>query len=282
MHKRFYLISAVIVSLFACPSFAAETAEEAGDQGDGTKFSIADFTFRVGFYDISSSTKIRVDALGGLIGTTIDLENDLNLDETKSTSYLSVGWRMSGRHHLELEQFKLSRSGLETLSAQIEFGDQVFDIGATVNSFFETKITRLSYSYVVRDTEKSMVALSAGLHRTSLAVGISDIMANFNADPVAIAEATAPLPVIGVDAGWKFNERWSITGRAQIFRLKIAEYSGRLNHATVRIEYDPFKYVGFGVGYDMFSMGLDIERDLWNGSVTYSFQGPLAYVKGHF
>lgn len=282
MYKRFFLFNAVLVALLSGSPVSAESQEEAGPRADGELFSLNDFTFRVGLYDISSSTKIRVDGVGGLIGTTINLENDLNLDERKSTSYLSVGWRVSGRHHLELEQFNLSRDGLQTLTAEIEFGDQVFEVNATVDSFFNTNITRLSYSYTVRDTARSKVALGVGLHRTKISAGIAGKAGSIGEERAGFAEVTAPLPVVGIDAAWKFNERWSIGGRLQLFRLQIAEYAGQLDHATVRLEYDPFKYVGFGVGYDFFSMRLDIERDLWNGNVTYQFDGPIAFVKGHF
>jgi len=282
MYKRFFLFNAVLVALLAGSPASAESQEETGPRPDGKMFSLSDFTFRVGFYNISSTTKIRVDALGGLIGTTINLENDLNLDEEKATSYLSVGWRISGRHHLELEQFNLSRNGLQTLTAEIEFGDQVFEINSTVDSFFDTRITRLSYSYTVRDTARSMVALGIGLHRTKFSTGIAQKPVGDVEPRVGFAEITAPLPVFGVDAAWKFNERWSISGRLQLFRLQIAEYTGRLDHVTARLEYDPFKYVGFGVGYDFFSMRLDLERDFWTGNITYQFNGPIAFVKGHF
>lgn len=245
-------------------------------------FSPANFDLRVGSYYITSTTEIRVDALGGSIGTTINLEDDLNLDDRKATPYFALSWRMSGKHFLELEQFNLTRSGDQTLSAEIEFGDEVFQIGALVNSFFDTKVTRISYAYKIYDTERSVVALSAGIHRTEFATGITELTAQFSADHAAFAEVTAPLPVIGAAAAWKFNEQWSVTGRAQIFRLTIAEYSGRLDHISMHLDYDPFKYVGFGVGYDLFSIKLDIEREQWQGSVRYRFNGPMLYMKGHF
>ena len=245
-------------------------------------FSPANFDLRLGSYYISSTTEIRVDALNGLIGTTIDLENDLNLDERKATPYFALSWRMSGNHFLELEQFNLARSGDQTLIAEINFGDQAFLIGAMVNSFFDTKVTRLSYAYKIYDTKRSAVAVSAGIHRTKLATGITEVASQFVADQPAFAEVTAPLPVIGAAAAWKFSEQWSVTGRAQIFRLTIAEYSGRLDHVSVHLDYDPFKYVGFGLGYDLFSINLDIEREQWQGSVRYRFNGPMLYLKGHF
>ena len=269
---------------WAVASAAGEGTETASveESEEGTRFSLKDFSFRAGFYNISSNTRIRLDALGGVLGTTIDLENDLDLDENKSTYYLSFSWRMSGRHFLEFEYFNLDRRGATTLTGEIEFGDHIFDFGAEVKSFFDTDVTRVSYAYLLKDSEKFAFALSAGLHITDLNTGISEINSQFAEDNIAVAAVTAPLPVLGVTAAWKFSDKWLMYGRIQIFRLTFDDFSGRLDHASLKLEYDAFEHVGFGLGYDLFAMGVDVDRKLWNGDVTFSFKGPILYLKGHF
>jgi len=285
VNNRFFTLVVFIIVLIAGPTTSA--AQDAGSDNtseakEGSMFSPANFDLRLGSYYIASTTEIRVDALDGLIGTSIDLEDDLNLDDRKAAPYFALSWRMSGNHFLELEQFNLTRSGDQTLIADINFGDQAFLIGAMVNSYFDTKVTRVSYAYKIYDTERSTVAVSAGIHRTKLTTGIEEVSLQPLEDRPATAEVTAPLPVIGAAGVWKFNEQWSVAGRAQIFRLTIAEYSGRLDHISVHLDYDPFKYVGFGVGYDLFSINLDVEKKQWQGSVRYRFNGPMLYLKGHF
>lgn len=287
MSIRFTLITCVIFSLCAGPLAAAardEVSEKASveELEKGSVFSLENFKLRAGFYHISASTRIRLDALGGLVGTTIDLEDDLDLDDEQSTYYLSLSWRMSGRHFLEFEYFNLDRIGAATLTAEIEFGDQVFDFGAEVKSFFDTDVTRISYAYLLKDTEKFAFALSAGLHITDLNTGISEINTQFAEQNVAVAAVTAPLPVIGMTAAWKMGGKWFMYGRVQLFRLTFEDFSGRLDHVSVKLEYDAFEHVGFGLGYDMFFMGVDVNRELWNGDVTFSFKGPILYLKGYF
>jgi hypothetical protein len=249
---------------------------------DGRKFRLSDFTFRVGFYDISSNTVVRLDGNGGNIGTTLSFENDLNLDSKKSTFYGAFSWRMSGRHFLEVEQFRLARSGLQTLTAEIEFGDDVFEFGATVDSYFDTRVTRISYSYLLHDSKKFGVALGAGLHLTDLSMGITEISSQFAIENFEIAEVTAPLPVFGVTGAWRINEKWLMFGRAQLFRLEIADYKGSLDHFSVKLEYSAFRHFGIGVGYDLFDLKLDIDKPRWNGSVDFEFRGPIVYLTGRF
>lgn len=95
--------------LFVCAGSPA--AADIKRMEEGTRFSLLDFSFRAGVYDISAHTRIRLDALGGLVGTTIDFEDDLSLEDQKATFYLSFAWRMSGRHFLEVEYFDLDRRG---------------------------------------------------------------------------------------------------------------------------------------------------------------------------
>jgi hypothetical protein len=288
-HTLTLLATIVIISAqyaIAAPQEIEAVAESETRSGQesrsGKLFSLSEFDLSAGFYMITSDTKIRLDGAQGNIGTSIDLENDLNLDEDKSTFYLSLRWRMSGRHFLELEYFDFARSGLETLTAEIEIGDEVFEVGSIVTSFFDTTVTRVSYAYLLSDSERFRLALSAGLHVTKFATGIADLEATFGDDPLVIAEVTAPLPVIGLSAAWRFSEKWTMSGRAQIFRLEVSDFKGKLDHASVKLKYDAFKHVGFGIGYDYFGVGLDVDRQKWNGSVLFRFRGPMAFVSGHF
>lgn len=272
--------STICTFLSLCAGSLAAAESETTEEG--TRFSLEDFSFRAGIYDISAHTHIRVDALGGLIGTTIDLEDDLAIDDHKTTSYLSFAWRMSGRHFLEVEYFNLNRSGAATLTAEIEFGDNTFNFGAEVKSFFDTQVTRVSYAYLIKDSEKFAFALSAGLHITDLNTGISDIASQFSEPAVVVAAVTAPLPVIGMSGAWRINDKWFMYGRLQIFRLTFDDFSGSLDHASVKLEYDAFEHVGIGVGYDLFDLGVAVDRKLWNGDVSFRFHGPIFYLKGHF
>jgi hypothetical protein len=263
---------------FALPvELRAEDAET-----EGRKFNFRDIVFRVGWYSISSNTVVRLDGNNGNLGTTLSLENDLNLDDEKSTFYGAIGWRLSGRHYMEVEHFRLARSGLQTLTAEIKFGDDVFEIGAKVDSYFDTRVTRVSYAYLVHDSRKYAVALSAGLHLTDLSMGITELSTQFAVENVEIAEVTVPLPVIGVTGAWRINDKWFLFGRAQVFRLEIADYKGHLDHFSAKLEYSAFKHFGIGVGFDVFDLKLDVNKRLWNGTVDFEFRGPIVYLSGTF
>ena len=56
-------------------------------------------------------------------GTTIKLEDDLDLDDRKGTPYLTLGMRLGERWRLEFEYYQLNRSGARSIDRQIEWGD---------------------------------------------------------------------------------------------------------------------------------------------------------------
>ena len=149
---------------------------------------------------MSLSTEVRVDGRGGNLGTRLNFEKDLNLDDNKYTFNAALRWRFKKRHFLELEYFRLDRSGFRRLDGEIRFGDNVFPFGADVRSSFTTEVTRLGYSYrIVRNRDWGL-AVGAGLHVTRLRATLTEVtFDNIDApiDETEIAKVTAPLPVIG-------------------------------------------------------------------------------------
>ena len=107
-------------------------------------------------------------------------------------------------------------------------------------------------------------------------------MLSSSVENVGLSDITAPLPVVGISGGWNIIDKWYMYGRLQFFQLSISDYDGRLEHASVRLEYDAFEHVGFGLGYDMFGFRLDADRETWDGTVNYRFRGPMLFLKGQF
>ena len=86
----------LLFSIAVCSSAAV-----AADEDDWTKWPMGDkFTVGVGAYWASVDTQIRVDASNGIIGTWIDFEQNLGLDETTTMPAFQAEWRFlisSGR-----------------------------------------------------------------------------------------------------------------------------------------------------------------------------------------
>ena len=96
-------------------SLLAAAPAGADDEEEGHRFSDRDFAARLGTYAINSHTQIRIDDSTGTIGTTITLEDDLNMESETSTFYAGVDWRIAGRHYLEFEHFSFTWQAVDAL-----------------------------------------------------------------------------------------------------------------------------------------------------------------------
>jgi len=259
----------------ACAVFLCLTAGVASAQKEWG--SSLDSRFRInlqGFWP-DVNTVIRLDSKTLGIGTELNFEDDLGLSDRETLPAFDFIWRIKPRHVVEFTYFELGRSGTRHLSAEIHWGDEIYPIGAEVDTTFDTKIYRIGYTWYFYKKERSEIGVSGGLH-------VMDLYASLNETGFAVSEAgdvTAPLPVIGINGSLAFAKKWVFTGRAQLFALEFDDFSGRLAWIHLTLQHDTFRNVGFGFGYDYFNIDVDTEDDEFKGSVEYRFSGPLAFVQ---
>jgi hypothetical protein len=241
------------------------------------------FHIEVGAFQPVARTRARFDAFNGAIGTKIDLENDLDLEHRALLFDVSFAERFRERHVLSVEYFELRRSGDQRLTADINFGDQVFSVGADVSSYFDTEVLRLSYSYSIVRSERRNIGFYAGVHVTRFSMGITSRRDGTPTDARSeVVETTAPLPVIGLGGEWFWGDRWLFRGAAQTFRLAVSDYEGAIDHWQLAFEYAFRRRVAFGVGYDYFAVDVSKESKHFNGMAEFDFSGPKVYAHFHF
>lgn len=99
----------VAVLLFSgMPTAMAQT-------GDDTKFSISLGVF---FTDRDSQTSL--DGTGGMLGTDVDLEDELGLDNKDSVFRIDAYYRFNEKHRLDVSVFDLSRAATVVIQRDIE------------------------------------------------------------------------------------------------------------------------------------------------------------------
>jgi hypothetical protein len=264
-------------ALLPVPLYAADGLDMGTD--------IPTFTLRLGMYDMNLSTRIRVDGRGGNVGTGLDFEDDLNLDDNKDTFNAALRWHFKERHFLELEHFSLKRNGFRRLEGEIRFGETVFPIGADVSSSFTTEVTRFSYAYRLVRNENWGVALGVGIHVTRLRATLTEVAFDNIEVPVTdteFAAVTAPLPVFGFSGARRLSKKWALVARAQFFAVEVDDIDGSIKHAAMHFEHDTRSNLGFGIGYDWFEVGIKTEERLWAGKADIRFHGPMLFLKGSF
>ena len=91
-----------------------------------------------------------------------------------------------------------------------------------------------------------------------------------------------PLPVFGISGLWRLPQNFWIQASAQYFALSIDEYDGTVQDYRVLLNWQPSKWLGVGLGYDMFKIDVDVEKDKFNGSLDWKYDGPMLFYSISF
>lgn len=270
---------------FACSMFCTAPglayAQHLPDRSS-SRLTADRFSLTAGVHALSARTTVRLDASDGTFGTTLSFENDLGVDGRSRSRDFTFAARLRERHRFEVEQFALHRSGSRSNTRTIRFGDDTFELGWELATFFDTDVLRLGYAYSLVRREYLELGIHAGLHVTDIEMGIRASLVPVTAQAEEFADATAPLPVIGFQGAYQLASRWSLHGRAQIFRLDVDDFDGELNHVALAIEHDTFRHVGVGLAADFFEIDVNSKDSRLLGAFKFQFSGPRLYIHAHF
>jgi len=268
-------ISALALALFPVLASAQEPRRGAGGYLDN-RYSVT-----VGVFALRPETTVRLDAPNGR-GTTLKMEDDLGLESHATAADLTFSARIGERHRVELEQFGINRSGERSNLRTIQVGSDTYDVGLQLETEFDMNVTRLGYAYsFVRDTNKE-VGIHVGVHVTDMAMRVTAALRPITERTQELANTTAPLPVIGAQGAYRFLPRWTMRGRAQLFRLAAGDYEGAINHVAIAFEHATFEHVGIGVALDYFEVDLDSNDTSFLGAFELKFTGPRLFAHMSF
>jgi opacity protein-like surface antigen len=230
------------------------------------------WSLQIGVYAPEVATTASLNGTGGRIGTAISFEDDLNLDDRKTMPSILASMRIGERWKIEAEYLSLKRSGTRTISRTINWGDNTYPIGATVNSEFDSDIYRLSAGYsFIKDSQREL-GVALGLHATDFSMSLASTTGG-----VRSTDALAPLPTIGLYGAYAFSPKWLLSGRFDYFSLKYEDYDGSLANLSIGVDYRLARNFALGVAWRHVDYDVDVTKAHFTGGVRYKFSGPALY-----
>jgi len=251
----------------------------AGQEASGTVHpGLQDrWTLEIGLYAPTVKTSARLDSPTLGIGTAVSFEDNLGLTDRETMGTFLGRVRLGERWRIEAEYFSLDRSGTQTISRTVNWGGNVYSVGAVVNSEFNSDIFRLSGGYSFIKNAQSELGVALGLHVTDFAASLSAASVGTKA-----GDTLAPLPTIGMYGAYAFTPRWLLSGRIDYFALGYNEYDGSLVNFSAGVDYRFHRNFGVGLGYRYVDYDLDLTKTNFTGNVQYQFSGPVLYAVGSF
>lgn len=237
--------------------------------------------FRLGALAAEVDTTLRLDEPGDL-GTPVDLESELGLDDSDTVPRLELEVTAGRRHTFSLGWFALDRDATAVVEETIVFGDEVFEVDAEVASFFDLEVLEAAYTFWPVVGEDVAFGLRLGAALLRLEAGI-DALGDAGGVGVAVAEDTSsdlPAPQVGGELRVGLAHRLLLRGGFRWIDVDdVGDFSGSLLQAEVALEHQTLRNLGFGVAYSLFDLSLDVEEGELAGEGDLTIDGVRAYVK---
>ncbi len=62
----------------------------------------------------------------------------------------------------------------------------------------------------------------------------------------------------------------------------IGDYSGSLTGIGANVQYQAFKHVGIGSGYQYLNVDIEVDKNDWKGKADFTYHGPFSCYDGQF
>jgi outer membrane protein len=205
---------------------------------------------------------VKVDE-AGIIGTTLDFENDLGIeDENYPSVEIFVG---GGNHHLSLTYTDIEYSGRKTLTKEIIYRGKTYAVSDLVTSSIEYQMLDLHYQYDLLDLENILGGFSLGA-----VFQVKYLDGNVSLKATGIDEKedfTIPIPMVGLNL--------HIGILADILEARVRGtaigYSGNTIYELMAdISWTPFPFMDIHGGYKSFIIDIDEDDMVFD----YDMSGP--------
>jgi hypothetical protein len=263
--------------VLACLAFAGTRARADEDYISPTNERIR---VSLGAMHVSNSTTVRADSSAGVVGTVVDGEQTLGLDESDWEPKFQAVVRVAERHRIVFDYFTLDRNGSTTVKSPILFRDVTFVQGDPLQSNLSLRSFGLGYEYSFWHSEQLEIAGVLGIHDTDVSA-----LAKVDTPTRHVTQSddqAGPVPTLGIDATWVISKRFYVNLRGQYLTAHIDNVSGKLGFYDFDFLYRFRANVSFAVGYTEITTHIDSDHGTQTGLFDFNSKGPEAFVRVAF
>jgi len=216
---------------------------------------------------------------------SINSKDTLGLEAETNVLKVDSYYRFNDKHMIEGSYFAIRSSGNKTSSQKIQWDDNTtIGANAALNSYLNMSIVKINYAYSFYHTDEVELAITAGLHITSIELGLKAEGNINNNGTVSLSydtdtSMTVPLPTLGFKGQYTIIDKTLFVNyRTDIFFLAFDDYKGSLVTADLSLEYRFVEHVGVGVGFN--TNQIDVEKKTDGNVVKFnnSIAGATLYL----
>jgi hypothetical protein len=243
------------------------------------------FQVSLGTFLVNTDTEVRVDGKLGT-GTPVDFDKTFGDEGDQTRIRMDGSWRFAKRHKVRAMIFSTNRSNSREFDQEIEWEDEIFPVGARIKGEVDFAVYQVAYEYLFLRRETWELGASFGVHYTTFDTKLSATVetggTTGSAKRTADADLNAPLPVIGLHGTWGLGHDLWLNATAQFFSLSIDEYDGSLQDYRIGLVWQPKSWAGIGIGYDRFTVDVDVDTSGFDGALDWTYDGPIIFYSVNF
>lgn len=242
------------------------------------------FNIDIGTFYYGTGTNVTLNGAFGERGVPVNAERDFGLHDVDRFR-LDAYWRITKHQRLRILYFKADRQATRSIDRTIQFGDATYPANAAVTAQNNVSIAELAYQYDFFVRDHISLGANLGIHNVNYKLrltGNTTTNGGTSTSESQTASASGPLPMIGLAGIFRVNPRFYFTAGVQGLKVTVNPYSGSLWDVGGTVVWQPFTHFGIGGGYDFFRLSADVNAHSFNGSLTWRYSGPRAFVSGSF
>jgi hypothetical protein len=195
-------------------------------------------------------------------------------------------WRISPDHHLRFLYFDNSNSRSRVIDRDIVWGDNTYTAGGEVKLKTSLKIAELAYEYAFIRQPSFELNGSLGVHYMDVGIKLAGNAIIDGGEGASFStkkgDVSAPLPVIGMRAGWVVAPNVYLDAQGQYFKANVSGYDGSVWDLRAGATWMFTPNFGLGIGYNRFNLNVKTDKENFDGRLKVGYSGFQAFLTGAF
>lgn len=233
-----------------------------------------------GGFRVASATRLSLFGEVSRPEDPIDFENAFEVPGTTTQGYLEGFWRAARRHQLSLGWQRIRRDGNGvTLETEIQWGDDVIEVGAAVQSTTDSDFLSGAYRFALFKNEKLEVGPAAGIGYTWITVALRaewELTTGGETRATAIDSVSRQTSITGDLGGylyWWPGQRWLVRGDFRFMALGLEEADAGITEGRASLTWYAWRNVGFSGQYLYTRFRYDRKRSTAGLNGNYQYDG---------
>jgi hypothetical protein len=246
------------------------------------------FNFKLEGSWVGLKTEIRLDSEVLGRGTTLNFEDDLDLDSSKTIPTLSFEWQIARKHKLGVRWQDISRDSTAQALTEIQWGDEIIPIDANITLGFDITQAFIDYAYYPWVKDRWAAGFGIGFRWMDIQATLSYQDEMNEVEGSTDVKGSAPLPYFYFEYRRLFSDHWRFIAGLGWLYIKIDDVEGGQFIGRAGIEYLAGKRWSFGAAINIAQAGVDWtaiateEQDILNARIELDINDFSVFARVRF